>query len=1304
MSHGSQRGRSAEIKNPFGKGANKGRSGGGYRETSRDGRSPPPKRGRQVQPVRGPQSLKTEIVDDIWLTKNFEQPQPDDYKSAPETLFTNPKAFLWDYKGIAARSSYASHKGGIYRCTVIATLPDRTKIEACGDAKNKKVAEKSACRHLILKLHQNGMLQGIVNNTESAGVHDKELLSDEADAKMDIYDYCARFDAVPTVNVRETKRPSPRKGLFEVTVGFPQQNILATARASELKNAEIVACVEFKRQAEEFHSKQGGSTIIVKDISSINSRNARKFFEFFKMFDRQSRYDVELKQIAGRKGSGGAFRAQMMINEGPLGEPVEFVGKKYAETAAYLTGAIALKQIRPELFPKFIEALRLGNGELLKPLLPSWIGIDGDCISTMTDTLHAVRRIGMPPSQDEEDRMEQEQARNSSRSGPRRALDPAFVGVKSKRLLESYEEYLNDPELETLRTKREELPMNQYRANVLDIVNNNAVSIIVGATGSGKTTQVPQILLEEAIKNGTGANCNIICTQPRRIAATSVAARVAVERNEPLQKSIGYQVRFDAKLPIPGGSVTYCTTGILLQQLRNSADEALDGITHLVIDEVHERDILIDFLLIILKRVMHDRMERGLPEVKVVLMSATMDTELFASYFQYKNADGRLVPCPNLSVPGRTFPVKEVYLEEIQDALRVDFRDESKFKLSMLHSSIPNQNEVFEDVPEGVRKVILSTNIAETSVTIPDVRYVVDSGKLREKQYEQARRITQLVCTWISKSNSKQRAGRAGRVQNGNYYALFSKSRFDSLRGTGLPEMLRSDLQEICLDIKAQGFKDSVAQFLSEAIEPPPRNAIEASLTQLRLLGALTENEGLTPLGRVLATMPVEPALGKMILLAVIFRCLDPIMILGSSSGVRDIFVAPPERRAEANRVRNSFVRDTGSDHMALVNAFREWRSIRDRDGMHAAHRFAEENFLHRGALRTLDSTTLQIEELLVKANIIPYVRRNERSRSEIGHPSSNEYSDHVPLIKALTLAGMYPNIAVASGGRGLRTPNENFSMIHPTSVHYTNRSDSGMPFGTLVTFTTKAKSNDGGTLLLRTVTEARPLMAILFGGKLESSGTIVEIDGWLPFQVPPQALKKTKEFRLCLDRLLGHAFRSLSERNLRDNNFLADDRAREAFAEGLVELLKIDSQQTARRAVSAERERGPASGYGRNKPWDTGKQAFGGIRNQPYDRSNINERFDRRDQPHSRGNSGIGFARRDQSFDRGNSSERFGSQNSTHRDRSFDRSSFGQGPVPQRGGGNSGSSFQRGSGLRRELSAGGRSDWGFNSSSSRRF
>lgn len=756
---------------------------------------------------------------------------------------------------------------------------------------------------------------------------------------------------------------------------------------------------------------------------------------------------------------------------------------------------------------------------------------------------------------------------------------------------------------------------------------------------------MPQIVLESAIRAGTGAECNIICTQPRRIAATSVAQRVAVERNESLQKSIGYQVRFDSKLPLAGGSVTYCTTGILLQQLRNSPEETLDGITHLLIDEVHERDIMIDYLLIILRRILKTRKRLGKSPVKIVLMSATMDTELFAGYFRTKHPDGTTTECPSISVPGRTFPVKEFYLEDVREMLQaantpqqlsllreddtrryleteenfvpvsrvpsrapsravsateeddvdagaginwkqevsvgadgqaiittekddalvptgliattlahiakttadgailvflpgleeiqkvaeiisqhqplgVDFNDTAKFKVSWLHSSIPNQNEVFEEVPEGCRKIILSTNIAETSVTIPDVKFVIDSGKLREKQYEQLRRITQLVCTWVSKSNSKQRAGRAGRVQDGNYFAMFSRSRFDSLRATGLPEMLRSDLQEICLDIKSQGFSDPIAQFLSEAIEPPAPQVIAASLAQLQTLGALTDKERLTQLGHVLATMPVEPALGKMILLAVIFRCLDPIVILGASAAGRDVFVSPPDRRAEANRAKQSFIRGTGSDHMGLINAFREWRGIRDSEGQFAATRFADTNFLHRGALRTLEQTTRQIEDILVEIGIIPRVRKDQKFKSELGHPRLNDNSGSVPLVKALILAGMYPNLAVCTSGRGFRTMSENFTMIHPSSSHYPKGNDGLLPLGALITYSQKAKSNDGSTILLRQNTESHPLAALLFGGKLRPNGNALEIDSWLPFLTSQMAGRTIIEFRKCLDRV----------------------------------------------------------------------------------------------------------------------------------------------------------------------------------------
>lgn len=657
---------------------------------------------------------------------------------------------------------------------------------------------------------------------------------------------------------------------------------------------------------------------------------------------------------------------------------------------------------------------------------------------------------------------------------------------------------------------------------------------------------------------------------------------------------------------------------------------------------------MIDYLLIIMKRVMKIRKAEGKPEVKVVLMSATMDTELFANYFRHRDEDGNIIECPHLSVPGRTFPVKEMFLSDIKDILQstytaqqlaplrmdpdtrsfleveqtfalnwkpappvllegekteaqqneedadasinwkqevvvsasgeaivssekedalvpialgaltmahianttedgavlcflpgleeiqnmekairnkplgVDFMDPSKYKLFMLHSSIPNQNEVFEDVPAGVRKIILSTNIAETSITIPDVKYVVDAGKLREKQYEQSRRITSLVCTWVSRSNSKQRAGRAGRVQNGNYYGLFSRERYNSMRATGLPEMLRSDLQEICLDIKLQGFEDSIAQFLSEAIEPPSPHAIEASLRQLRALGALTEEESLTPLGRALATMPVEPALGKMIILAVIFRCLDPIIILGAAAGGRELFVNPPERRQEANRARQSFVRDTGSDHMATITAFREWRDIRDREGQYAAHRFAEENFLHRGALRVLEQTAKQIEDILGDIGLI---RRAVHSRfkpqgGEFGQPELNENSKNVNLVKALILAGMYPNIAVASGGRGYRTVSEAFAMIHPSSCHYSSSNNDLPPLGQIMTYTTKAKSNDGRQVMLRQNTVSTRLAALLFGGRLRNRDNQIEIDNWLPFLVRHQTATVVLEFRRTLDRV----------------------------------------------------------------------------------------------------------------------------------------------------------------------------------------
>lgn len=1117
--------------------------------------------------------------------------------------------------------------------------------------------------------------------------------AEEKDAIMDIYNYAARFDLLPKVSYAMVSRRerARTKKYVEVIVELSEQGIKASGLGNDAKSSEIRAALRFKNEAERYQAEHGSESLVIKDSTALTTDNAQMFLEFFKIVRPGVNIRTEVQE-SKEKGIGHQlFRAQVTVNGDPVGEAVELMAKKKAEDTALLTACLALKKAEPELFPRYLRALNTGNGQILKPISPVDMPVDEDCSLVMRETILGARKAGLPDTVDE---LPPDEEKSRDRRGVfRRSLSPTEAEKRERSLKQKLSEYLQDPKLEDLRSKKEELPMNQYGAKVLDLVNSNVYSIVVGATGSGKTTQVPQILLEHAIAQGQGASCNIICTQPRRIAAVSVARRVAIERSERLQESVGYHVRFDAKIPQQGGSITYCTTGILLQQLQHSADEVLDNTSHLVVDEVHERDMLIDFLLILLKKNMLRRKAMGKPTPQVVLMSATMDTELFASYFKSDVAGKGMTNCPSLSVPGRTFPVRERYIDEIlkdfgaaktplnaiqsdpnsrqyleveetfrkenpaqgQQALSnvasadgddrsvidwkrekkvsaegesiitnekenalvpfglvactiahiartsedgailvflpgldeilkveeqlnsnnlgVDFQDTSRFMLYKLHSSIPaGQTTVFDPVPAGCRKIILSTNIAETSVTIPDVQYVVDTGKLREKQYDQIRRITMLLCTWISKSNSKQRAGRAGRVQNGNYYALFSKERYDSMRVIGLPELLRADLQEICLDVKTQAFDTPIREFLAGAIEAPSAKAVDASVINLQALDALTDDELITPLGRLLAALPVHPTLGKMIVLGIIFRCLDPMLVLGAASAERSLFLNPLDNRQAAQRAKLSFVEGSGSDHIALLNAIRELRAIRNSRGDYAMRDFASRNFLHINAFKTIDATAHQIEEILVDAGLIPYTPIGHRSNFQFGDPSLNENSHKVPLIKALALAGFHPNLAVNTGGRTFRTPGEKGTIVHPSSTNAPRdrKEDARIPFGTIYTYSTMAKSNDGRTIFLRDTTESSPLMATLFGGKLkrnEDRGSVIELDSWLPFYVssPDRRTAKTiVEFRKALERLLAGAFRDLGSaargRKMGGQNvFLADEKVRELFAGGLVEVLDRD-------------------------------------------------------------------------------------------------------------------------------------------------
>ena len=1189
---------------------------------------------------------------------------------------------------------------------------------------HQRAAQNAAWLHLLAKFHEQGILGEIVDKDSGTNQVNKASMKrrkvEEEDAIMDIYNYAARFDAVPRISSKrqslDVGRNRTKKGV-RMIVELPEQGIRVESQSANVKSAQIQVAKMFKEEAEKYQKKHGGDTIVVKDSGALTTDNASKFMDFYRIIRRG--VDIQSENTE----SQGLWRVQLRINGEDIGEAIEMEVKKKAEGAATLTAAVALKKREPELYPRFIRALQKGNGHILRPIPPIDMYVDEECSLVMRETLLGARRAGLPDVV--HDIKPQVDLSDSRKGSYRRSLGAHEAQQRDEDLVKKMNNFLQDPNLADLRINKAELPMNQYRAQVLNLVNNNMYSIIVGATGSGKTTQVPQILLEDAVSKGSGSSCNIICTQPRRIAAISVAKRVAVERAENLQDCVGYHVRFDPKLPRIGGSVTYCTTGILQQQLQHSPDEVLDNISHLVIDEVHERDMLIDFLLILLKKNIMQRQALGKSNPQVVLMSATMDTELFASYFQRDIPGKGTIDCPTLSVPGRTFPVTERYLDEIlkelssanspsqliamhadpntkdyldvetrfrmenpmtgslesaeepskdiflidwkrernsivdgapvdpltekenglvpfglvactiahivktsqegailvflpglaeitkvheilqSHVLGIDFNNEAQFKICLLHSSLPaGQNTVFDPVPEGCRKIILSTNIAETSITIPDVQYVVDTGKLREKQYDQTRRISLLPCTWISKSNSKQRAGRAGRIQNGNYYALYTKERYEKLRAIGLPELLRVDLQEICLQVKAQALQAPIRQFLAEAIEPPDPKAVDSSIINLQALDALTDSEALTPLGRLLSSLPVHPSLGKMIVLGIIFRCLEPMIVLGAATAERSLFVNPLGARDEAARakvsfVEGSFAEGSGSDHISLLNAFRELRRIRAISGDHFLKDFAHQKFLHFSAFKTIEATVLQIEEILVAARLIPKSPYLGRGATPYGGHSLNENSQKIPLIKALALAGFHPNLAVNAGGPAFRTVGERACMVHPNSINSIRSNKEKVPRNTLYMYSSMARSNDGRSIFLRETTETTPLMASLFGGRLkqhEERGNIVELDGWLPFYVTSPDRRSAKilvEFRKGLERLLAVVFNELGNLSSRKEGFsrpsqqetsLAEEAARNLYAQGLVEVLDRDArtrEMVAKKGWGGEKEN---SGSGRSQ------------------------------------------------------------------------------------------------------------------------
>ncbi|EDV90429.1 GH23801 [Drosophila grimshawi] len=451
-----------------------------------------------------------------------------------------------------------------------------------------------------------------------------------------------------------------------------------------------------------------------------------------------------------------------------------------------------------------------------------------------------------------------------------------------------------------------------YAADIIEAVEQNQVVLIVGSTGCGKTTQVPQLLLDDCIEKGIGSSCRIVCTQPRRISAISVAERVSYERVESLGQSVGYQIRLESRKPRERASITYCTTGVLLQQLQS--DPLMHSASVLLLDEIHERSVETDVLMALLKLILPHR-----PALKVILMSATVREQDFCDYFDN---------CRMFRIEGVMYPVKMLYLEDVLtltgyqfdsrqnrrrhdqpehramiepylrrqrgsydnkvlDQLRlpesegcedIDFVADLVYyicssqssgailvfmpgydKISKLHNTLTNprsalgqrwrdqlivyplhsllpsveQQSVFRRAPQGKRKVIISTIIAETSVTIDDVVYVINTGRTKVTSYDIETNIQALEECWVTLANTQQRKGRAGRVQPGICYNLFSRAREAQMAEVPTPEILRCKLESIVLSLKLLHIDDPYA-FFPTMIDAPDQKAVSNAVNLLK--------------------------------------------------------------------------------------------------------------------------------------------------------------------------------------------------------------------------------------------------------------------------------------------------------------------------------------------------------------------------------------------------------------------------------------------------------------------------------------
>ena len=791
--------------------------------------------------------------------------------------------------------------------------------------------------------------------------------------------------------------------------------------------------------------------------------------------------------------------------------------------------------------------------------------------------------------------------------------------------------------LDSIRKARENLPIASMRNELKEALQRSNIVLVQAGTGSGKSTQIPQFILEEALSSQKASTTRILVTQPRRIAAKSLAERVSYERLESPPKgkgiksnnkrskdrSVGYSVRFDSMKPRrEGGSIEYVTTGILLKRILHGS-KGLEDVSHILIDEVHERDVDTDLLLVLMRDLWtqgQHQMQQGLqPKIpKVVLLSATLDTSALTEYFATASMDGKK-SIPILSLPTKPLhPVETLYLDDILEnesnndvkyssklkeltisllqsndlllkqelksleeshddkaderteilknalSLRVqaqlihseddkemnpltpkEFRSsmidlvaelalhlssneitenknkgsvlcflpgmseikecmhrieetcpkhlKGKLKILPLHSDIPHreQSRVFKPSKAGTIKIILATNIAESSITIDDVLAVIDSGLVKESSFEATSATTSLETVMTSKESAIQRLGRVGRVAPGVCYRLYSKGDFEAMEDKTAPEIQKACLSRTCLQISSllegnncNGF-DTIEEFLDNVLDAPSAESVQVALSELISLGAISDkSHRRTVLGECLVRLPLDPSIGKMLIVGAALNCLDPLLTAASWFGENQIVFS----NASLNDTRKShrFFSKT-SDTEGIIQAYDQFWQVQSNEGWKTARKGAREQRINPSAMTSMRAVRRQLLDELCRAGLVD-PGDVERGELRLG-ATINENRDCKLLVSALWCTAVPQNLAARNKMDGfgvLTTSSDESARFHPSSVLFQRRpptnesAENDVIHSEWYSFRRKVQTDN---VFLRGCSSVLPEQILLFGG-----------------------------------------------------------------------------------------------------------------------------------------------------------------------------------------------------------------------------